>query len=205
MDVGTVFTGGVAKTAKVIKAVKAAAKPIMKLLTAAGITHGVVALSKLARGEDVSSEDLIDILRGITSTAIGSKMLKQKVGDVQLAKRIEKEVLKTQNANIKDVPKAKIEGKNIQISNAEVNANIKGKTKAEVEAYLQTKVKQELGDSFDASKHGQNLSEKFGIEYDKGETTGFKLRNLFKRGESVIQRGDGVAKFTPQKPKSGNR
>lgn len=203
MDVGTVFTGGIAKTAKVVKALKAAAQPIMKLFTLYGITNGAAAFAKMARGEDVTSEDLIDILRGLTSTAIGAKMFKQKVGDATLSKKIEDEVLKTQNANLKKVPEAKIGDTKIKLTEAEVNANVKGKTKAEVEEYLKGKVKEKLGDAFDETKHAQDLSSKFGIEYDKGEFDGLKWSNLFK-GKGFVQRGNAKAIFNPEEVNTGH-
>jgi hypothetical protein len=173
MDVGTVFTGGVAKTAKVIKAVKAAAKPIMKLFAAFGVAHGAQAIAKIARGESVSSQDLVDILRGITSTAVGSKMLKNQIGDAKLSKRLETEVLKTQNAKIKTKPATEIEGVKVEADAAKIS----GKTKADVEAYLKSEVKtklEEKGIAFDEAKHGQDLSKQFGVEYDKGEFDGLK-------------------------------
>lgn len=203
MDVGTVFTGGFAKTAKVVKALKAAAQPIMKLFTLYGITNGVNAFAKMARGEDVTSEDLIDILRGLTSTAIGAKMFKQKIGDTTLSKKIEDEVLKTKNASLKKAPEAKIGDTEIKLTEAEVNANVKGKTKAEVEEFLKGKVKDKLGDSFDETKHVQDLSSKFGIEYDKGEFDGLKWSNLFK-GKGFVQRANPKATFETPTPDSGH-
>ena len=171
MDVGTLFGGAAGKIPKAIKAVTAAAQPLMKLFAAAGIVNGAQALGKVVRGEEVTSEDMISILRGLTSTAIGAKMVKQKIGDATLSKRLEDDVLKTQNANVKTKPAAEIGGKKI-----EIDANdIKGKTKTEVETILKERVKAKLeaeGVQFDEAKHGTDLSKKFGINYDKGEFEG---------------------------------
>lgn len=171
MDVGTLFGGAAGKVPKAIKAVTAAAQPLMKLFAAAGIVNGAQALGKVVRGEEVTSEDMISILRGLTSTAIGAKMVKQKIGDATLSKRLEDDVLKTQNANVKTKPAAEIGGKKI-----EIDANdIKGKTKTEVETILKERVKAKLeaeGVQFDEAKHGTDLSKKFGINYDKGEFEG---------------------------------
>lgn len=202
MDVGTAFTGGAAKTAKVIKVVKAAAKPIMKLFTAFGITNGVQAVAKIARGENVTSQDLVDILRGITSTAIGSKMLKSQIGDAKLSQRLETEVLKTQNAKIKTTPTTEIEGVKVEADAAKIS----GKTKADVEAYLKNEVKtklEEKGIAFDEAKHGQDLSKQFGVEYDKGEFDGLKWKNLFK-GKGFVQRAEGTARYSPEEPEAGH-
>lgn len=173
MDVGTLIPGaGTAiKTAKIVKVVKAAVKPIMKLLTLYGISNGMAAMSKIANGEDVSSEDLVDLFRGLASTAIGGKMLRDKIGDVKLAKRLEDDAIKAVKSSQKTKPSVKIEGQDIEIDPAALH----NKTKAQVEEYLKGVVESRLkaaGIAFDEAKHASNLSEQFGITYKKGEFDG---------------------------------
>ena len=206
MDVGTLFGGAAGKVPKAIKAVTVAAQPLMKLFAAAGIVNGAQALGKVIRGEDVTSEDMISILRGLTSTAIGAKIVKQKIGDATLSKRLEDDVLKTQNANVKTTPEVKIGDTEIKITNDELNTKIKGKTKTDVENFLKGKVKSELeakGIQFDEAKHGVDLSKKFGISYDKGEFEGLNWKKIFK-GKGFVGRGEGKATFEPEAPAEGH-
>jgi hypothetical protein len=177
MDLGTLIPGlgTAAKVGKVTKAIRAVAKPIMKLLTINGIVNGVDVVKKIVNGEDVTSDDLITLLRGISSTTVGAKMMKQQIGDAKLSKRIEDDVLKPQNAKAKTKPEATIAGKKIGGDDIDLD-QINGKSKADVETYLKGRVKAKLeseGVAFDESVHGQELSKKFGIEYDKGEYDGF--------------------------------
>lgn len=202
MDVGTLIplAGTGIKAAKVTKALRAVANPIMKLFALYGVSNGVDAMGKIVRGEEVSSEDLVNVLRGISSTAIGAKMLKQKIGDTTLSKKLEDDVLKTKNANLKTKPEAEIGGKKISVD----KATIEGKTKEEVENILKGKVKEELGANFKEGEHDVNLSQKFGISYDKGEYDGLKWKNLFK-GKGFIQRANPKATFETPTPNSGHK
>lgn len=77
-----------AKTAKAVKALKAAATPIMKVLSIAGAVNGVKAMGKVIRGEEVTSEDITAILSGIGSTAIAGKQLKDTIDDARLARHV---------------------------------------------------------------------------------------------------------------------
>ena len=90
MDLATIIPGlGTgAKTAKAVKAIKAAATPIMKVLSIAGAAQGVAAMGRLMSGEEVTSEDITAILRGIGSSMIAGKQLKDTIGDAKLAKKL---------------------------------------------------------------------------------------------------------------------
>lgn len=200
MDVGTLFGGGAGKVPKVIKAVRAVAPTIMKLFAINGIVTGAQAIGKAARGEDLTSEDLIDILRGITSTAIGAKIVRNKIGDAQLSKKLEEDVLKTKNASVKTKPTATIEGEKIDDIDM---SKIEGHSKTDVEAYLKQKVKDKLGNKFKEGEHDVDLSKKFGISYDKGEFTGLQWKKIFK-GKGFIGRGEGRATFEPEQIDEGS-
>lgn len=199
LDIGSFFTGAATKVPKAIKAVRAVAPVIMKLFAANGIITGAQAVGKIVRGEDVTSEDIIDILRGITSTAIGAKMVRSKIGDATLSKKLEDDVLKTKNASAKAKPTATIDGKKIDVETSQ----IEGKSKTEVEAYLKEKVKAQLGDKFKEGEHDVDLSKKFGISYDKGEFTGLQWKKIFK-GKGFIGRGEGRATFEPDEIDEGS-
>ena len=76
------------KTAKAVKALKAAATPIMKVLSIAGAVNGAQAMGKVIRGEEVTSEDITAILSGLGSATIAGKQLKDTIGDARLARMI---------------------------------------------------------------------------------------------------------------------
>lgn len=77
-----------AKTAKAVKTIKAAATPIMKVLSLAGAAQGVAAMGKVIRGEEITSEDLTAIISGLGSTVMAGKQLKDTIGDAKLAKKL---------------------------------------------------------------------------------------------------------------------
>lgn len=185
MDVGSLipFAGKAIKATKAFKGIKAASKVIMKLFVLNGITSGYDAIQKVINGEDIGTDEAIDILRGLTSTAIGAKMVKNQLGDAKLSKQLEEEVLKTKNASIKDTPEVTIRGKQIK---ADID-KIQGKTKAKVEEYLKKRVKDELGADFKEGVDDVDLSKKFGVTYDKEE---FKWKKLGRRKE--------VGQFVPE-------
>ena len=142
---------------------------------------------------------MIDILRGITSTAIGAKIVRNKIGDAALSKKLEDGVLKTKNASAKTKPTATIGGKKIDVEASQ----IEGKSKTEVEAYLKEKVKTQLGDKFKEGEHDVDLSKKFGISYDKGEFEGLQWKKIFK-GKGFIGRGEKRATFDPDEIDEGS-
>lgn len=99
MDVATLVPGlGTgAKTAKAVKAIKAAATPIMKVLSLAGAASGAAAMGKVLRGEEITSEDLQAIIRGIGSSVISGKQIKDTIGDAKLAKKLATRAADTAN------------------------------------------------------------------------------------------------------------
>ena len=190
LDLATIIPGlGTgAKTAKAVKAIKAAATPIMKVLSLAGAAQGVAAMGKVIRGEELTSEDLTAIISGLGSTAIAGKQLKDSIGNAKLAKELEAKSLAGQTTISK--PTAEIGGKKMEI---EVKA-LEGKTMNQVEEMLKKKVQAELGDKFKEGEHDVDLLTKFGI--DKSTSRNFSVKNLFKKGEKALTTSE-TPSFSP--------
>lgn len=202
MDVGTLIPGigtGI-KVSKVVKVIKAASKPILKLLALSGVTQGVAVMEKIASGQDVSSEDLVTLCRGISSTAIGAKLVRDKIGDTNLSKMLEGQNVNATKAAIKTNPTAEIGG--TTIDNVKLS-DLKNKTKTQVEEYLKDKVKAKLeenGIAFDEKAHGADLSEKFGLTYNKGEFDELHWKKIFRKG--FVGRKEGTVEWKPEAPPS---
>lgn len=130
LDLATIIPGlGTgAKTAKAVKAIKAAATPIMKVLSLAGAAQGVSAMGKVMRGEEITSEDLTAIISGLGSTAIAGKQLKDTIGDAKLAKKLATSAAKSANA----ANDSELVGTTLQKTRKEI-ANLIGDTKSEKE------------------------------------------------------------------------
>ena len=117
-----------AKTAKAVKTIKAAATPIMKVLSLAGAAQGVAAMGKVMRGEEITSEDLTAIISGLGSTAIAGKQLKDTIGDAKLAKKLATNAAQSANA----ANDSELVGTTLQKTRKEI-ANLIGDTKSEKE------------------------------------------------------------------------
>ena len=80
------IVGTGAKAAKAASTIRAAAKPIMKLLAISGAAAPVVtAVQKVASGEKYTSEDLAEAIRGIGSAVIAGNLISQDIGNAKLA------------------------------------------------------------------------------------------------------------------------
>jgi len=180
--------GTAAKTSKAAKALKAAATPMMKVLSVAGAVNGVQALGKVIRGEEVTSEDITAILSGLGSTAIAGKQFKDTIGDARLARMVESKSLSGQKIISK--PTAEIGGKKMEI---EIDA-LKDKSLSEVETMLKNKVKATLGKDFKEGVHDKDLLDKFQIKTETSKK--FSIKNLFKKGEKAITSTESAV-FTP--------
>lgn len=176
------------KTAKAVKALKAAATPIMKVLSVVGAVNGAQAMGKVIRGEEVTSEDITAILSGLGSATIAGKQLKDTIGDARLARMVESKSLSGQKIISK--PTAEIGGKKMEI---EIDA-LKDKSLSEVETMLKNKVKATLGKDFKEGVHDKDLLDKFQIKTETSKK--FSIKNLFKKGEKAITSTESAV-FSP--------
>lgn len=164
-----------AKTAKAVKALKAAATPIMKVLSIAGAVNGVKAMGKVIRGEEVTSEDITAILSGIGSTAIAGKQLKDTIGDARLARQVAQKA--------KTLVTGETLGQTLPKSRKEISELLEA---AGTEKKAIEKVKELLGNNAtdDAAK---NVLKEWGVDVSQGF---FKGKDGWKEYLKFWKKGD---------------
>lgn len=192
------FIGAGAKTAKALKVIKSAAKPIMKVLSLYGAYNGAAAMSKVIAGEKVTSEDLQAIIGGLSSSLIAGKQFKDMLGDSKLASMASKRMADSANSAKSLTPKAKIGDTEIELDTTE----IKNKSEAEVIKYIKETAKTKLGRELTNSE-SKGLLEQFGLNVVKGEKVGMRWKNLLDFKNPVVRKS-GKVNFETQEDVSGN-
>lgn len=187
LDLATVIPGlGTgAKTAKAVKAIKAAATPIMKVLSLAGAAQGVAAMGKVIRGEEITSEDLTAIISGLGSTAIAGKQLKDTIGDAKLAKKLATNAAQSANA----ANDSELVGTTLQKTRKEI-ANLIGDTKSEKEVVskVQELLKQTNPEATTAD--ARKVLQEWGVETSRSRFSGKngwkEYLQFWKKGEKQV-------------------
>lgn len=187
LDLATIIPGlGTgAKTAKAVKAIKAAATPIMKVLSLAGAAQGVAAMGKVMRGEEITSEDLTAIISGLGSTAIAGKQLKDTIGDAKLAKKLATNAAQSANA----ANDSELVGTTLQKTRKEI-ANLIGDTKSEKEVVskVQELLKQTNPEATTAD--ARKVLQEWGVETSRSRFSGKngwkEYLQFWKKGEKQV-------------------
>ena len=167
-----------AKTTKAVKALKAAATPIMKVLSVAGAINGANAMGKVIRGEEVTSEDITAILSGLGSAAIAGKQLKDTIGDARLARQ----VAQKSKAAITD---EKL-GKTLPKSRKEISELLEN---AGTEKKAIDKVKELLGNNA-TDEAAKDVLKEWGVDANqsrfKGKEGWKEYLKFWKKGEATV-------------------
>lgn len=187
LDLATVIPGlGTgAKTAKAVKTIKAAATPIMKVLSLAGAAQGVAAMGKVIRGEEITSEDLTAIISGLGSTVMAGKQLKDTIGDAKLAKKLATNVAESTNT----AKNSELVGNTLKKTRQEI-ADLIGDTTSEKEVVnkVQNLLKQTNPDA--TSADARNVLKEWGVETSRSRFSGKEgwkeYLKFWKKGEKQV-------------------
>jgi len=196
LDAATIIPilGTGTKSLKAANAIRVAAEPILKMLAITGAAEPVVtAVKRIASGDKYTSADLARAIQGVGSAAIATRLIKNKIGDVKLAKETNAVAINETNS---------ISRNGVTKTADEVAAAINGKTKEEA-----TKALGELFKNKDTNLPDTKAAEllnNLGVSMKKGKIESWGPKDW---GKNLTGRGRGskTVKYKPAEETSGLR
>ena len=185
------------KSAKAIAGIRKVAKPLLTLATTAGMTSMINPLKKVISGEDLTSQDLVDLGRGLSSGILfgagAAKSIRKGIGQRNLIKDTLSDVAEVKHT-------AKVGNKELKKTASEIQEMVEsaGGSKKELIAQVKSEAKDlgiELSDG-DAKK----ALDSFGIKFNKSEKSGHwwdRNRKITDRiGEATFESSNPEARST---------
>ncbi len=182
------------KSAKAIAGIRKVAKPLLTLATVAGMTSMINPLKKVISGEDLTSQDLVDLGRGLSSGILfgagAAKSIRKGIG--------QRNLIKDTLADVDEVKHtAKVGDKELKKTASEIQEMVESAngSKKELIAQVKSEAKDlgiELSDG-DAKK----ALDSFGIKFNKSEKSG----HWYNRNRKVTDR-IGEATFESSNPEA---
>lgn len=181
--------GVIAKSAKATKAlnsIRKVAKPLLTIATTAGMTSMVSPLKKIISGEELTSQDLVDLGRGLSSGILfgrsAAKSVKKGVGARLLAQDAKKTAMQsktTVNVGDKKITKTRQELEDLIDSTNGSRKEMVDQIKSEAKS-----LGVELSDA--GAKKALN---DFGINWTGKTKEGWSIKHPFSRGKVIDRTG----------------
>lgn len=181
--------GVIAKSAKATKAlngIRKVAKPLLTIATAAGITSMVSPLKKLISGEELTSQDLVDLGKGLSSGVLfgksATKSIKKGVGARLLAQDAKETALQSKTT-------VKVGDKKITKTRQELEDLIDSTNGSRKEMIEQIKSEaKSMGVELSDAGAKKALSD-FGISWTGKTKEGWSIKHPFSRGKVIDRTG----------------
>lgn len=199
------IVGTGAKAAKSASAIRAAAKPIMKLLALSGAAAPVVtAVQRIASGEKYTSSDLAEAIRGVGSAVIAGNLISQDIGNAKLAASKAKSFAEADAAGIRKSEVTLEGGKKYtdesSIDDLKQFIRDNPTEKKAIEAVISTAKSQNVTLN---EAQARSLLEQQGIGFEKGSIK-WKA-NPFKKGSGFGKRQDSTLELQTPEVRSAMR
>lgn len=193
------------KAAKSASAIRAAAKPIMKLLALSGAAAPVVtAVQRIASGEKYTSSDLAEAIRGVGSAVIAGNLISQDIGNAKLAASKAKSFAEADAAGIRKSEVTLEGGKKYtdksSIDDLKQFIRDNPTEKKAIEAVISTAKSQNVTLN---EAQARSLLEQQGIGFEKGSIK-WKA-NPFKKGSGFGKRQDSTLELQTPEVRSAMR
>lgn len=181
--------GVIAKSAKATKAlngIRKVAKPLLTIATAAGMTSMVSPLKKLISGEELTSQDLVDLGKGLSSGILfgrsAAKSIKKGVGARLLAQDAKETALQSKTT-------VKVGDKKITKTRQELEDLINSTNGSKKEMIEQIKSEaKSMGVELSDAGAKKALSD-FGISWTGKTKEGWSIKHPFSRGKVIDRTG----------------
>lgn len=183
------------KATKAIAGIRKVAKPLLTLATAAGMTSMINPLKKVISGEDLTSQDLVDLGRGLSSGILfgagAAKSIRKGIGQRRLIDDTLSSVEETKHV-------AKVGDKELKKTASEIQSMVEeaNGSKKELISQIKSEAKDlgvELSDG-DAKK----ALDSFGIKFNKTEKSGplWNRKVVDRIGEATFEASNPESRST---------
>ena len=187
-----------AKAVKAAKVIKAAGKPLIKLLSISGAATPVInSVSKIANGEKYTSADLAQAIQGIGSGIIATKSIKDAIGNAELAAKANAKTVKNIDVNVPR--KGSAGGFEDSKTPEQLNGFVKKYPTKQKAIDAKIAEAKESGIEINAEQ-AENILKQQGIEFTEGKTRILNLKNIGKNKPGKILFGKDEEKATFNNP-----